>query len=268
MYPNKYYIKRMDGIFFQEELKERNYLLNKSACDANCVVFISKFSQDSFHGLYPDLKIKKEVVINNFTNPFIFKKNNIKTLKKEYLKKNALIIATNWNRLEKRLNDILKLKEMLKKYKIKLHIIGKLEENIGNLLNDISYESYGYLESKEKINDIYNKCDFLINFSYKDACPKTVCNAINCGLPIYYANSGGLSEIVTEEFGYGIKDNLEIVFEKSIPFLSKKEIEDGFEYFLSNFEKYKNNLNNYLLNKENIQDYNKMLNSYRNIFIK
>jgi glycosyltransferase involved in cell wall biosynthesis len=258
LYPNKIYIKRMDGIFFQNDLKYRNELLNQSACDANIVSFISEFSKNSLKGLYPELKIKNSIVINNFTNPNFFKKKeffNNKPL-------NALIIATDWKREEKRLNDILKLKNILIENNITLHIIGTLDEKI----NDIKYISYGYIKEKEIINEIYNKCDFLINLSYKDACPKTVCNAINCGLPVFYANSGGVSEIVKENFGSYTNDNLNIMFEEKIPELKQKILEKDFQLFLNNYELYQQNLITYLDKKENFIDFKKMLKKYQEIF--
>ena len=36
---------------------------------------------------------------------------------------------------------------------------------------------------------------------YKDPCPNSVIEAMSCGLPILYSNSGGLPELVNNRCG-------------------------------------------------------------------
>lgn len=55
-------IKRMDGVFWQKNLIKRNQHLNKAATLSDAVIFISKFSQNSFKKLYPHLKLKKNML--------------------------------------------------------------------------------------------------------------------------------------------------------------------------------------------------------------
>ena len=43
---------------------------------------------------------------------------------------------------------------------------------------------------------IYQKGDAYIMLKYKDPCPNTVIEAMSCGLPILYSDSGGLPEII------------------------------------------------------------------------
>ena len=40
---------------------------------------------------------------------------------------------------------------------------------------------------------------------YKDPCPNTVIEAMSCGLPVLYSNSGGLRDIVSQDCGIGLR---------------------------------------------------------------
>ena len=40
---------------------------------------------------------------------------------------------------------------------------------------------------------------------YKDPCPNTVVEALSCGLPILYSESGGIPELVNNSCGVGLK---------------------------------------------------------------
>ncbi|KJS01686.1 MAG: hypothetical protein VR65_08020 [Desulfobulbaceae bacterium BRH_c16a] len=51
---------------------------------------------------------------------------------------------------------------------------------------------------------IYQSADLLIHTQYNDACPRTVVEAMACGLPIVYSKSGGVPELVGEEAGRGV----------------------------------------------------------------
>ena len=65
-------VKRMDGVFFQEALKNRNDSLNYSAELADHVIFISEFSKNSFFNLYRGKDIKKHSVVLNRADPRVF----------------------------------------------------------------------------------------------------------------------------------------------------------------------------------------------------
>jgi hypothetical protein len=71
----------------------------------------------------------------------------------------------------------------------------------------------------------------MINFSYKDACPKTVIQGVYCNLPVLFANSGGVPEIVYS--GIGVEDKNDFVFEETIPRLEK--IKETGELFINNY---------------------------------
>ncbi len=102
------------------------------------------------------------------------------------------------------------MEEVLKENKnIKLVIAGYIEDknyfytiikNL-NLTNHILFcEKY----SQKDAPKIYQSADAYITMSYQDNCPTAVIEAMSCGLPILYSNSGGVPEIVGGECGLGI----------------------------------------------------------------
>jgi len=57
-------IKRMDGIYWQNNLVYKNEKLNESALYADHVIFISEYSKDTFKALY-GYEINSSVILNN-----------------------------------------------------------------------------------------------------------------------------------------------------------------------------------------------------------
>jgi hypothetical protein len=83
-----------------------------------------------------------------------------------------------------------------------------------------------------------NKSEAMINLSYRDPAPETVCQAVNCRLPVIFAFSGGTNEIVAK--GISIFDSLEIKFESETPSLDIVSMHKAW----SAFKFFKNNLIN------------------------
>ncbi len=51
---------------------------------------------------------------------------------------------------------------------------------------------------------LYNDADCFVHMKHMDSCPNTVIEAMSCGLPILYSNSGGIPELVDYKSGVGI----------------------------------------------------------------
>ena len=145
-------VKRMDGIYWRNNEKERNMILNNSAIIANHVIFISNFAQKTFHTLYPELELKNEsVVLNNVDNKIFYKKQNV----------DKLIwgaAATNWERSEKRFNEILKFSQICEE---PINLIGKCDFQTPKNIT-----KFGYLDNYTDMLNIYNECSAFVNMSY------------------------------------------------------------------------------------------------------
>ena len=51
---------------------------------------------------------------------------------------------------------------------------------------------------------IYGAADAYLALSYMDPCPNAVIEAMSCGLPVLYADSGGIPELIGGEAGVGL----------------------------------------------------------------
>ena len=233
-------VKRMDGVFFLESLKERNEPYNKAAQIADHVIFISEFSKCSYFELYSNNIKSYSIAVNRAGHEFYPDKNkNIN----EKLSPIAVAVASDWSRKEKRIDDIIKFAEYLKDHgkpmqKTGIFLIGKYDGKVpDNIIK------CGYISSHNETANIMRKCDYMVNFSYKDPCPKTVAQGVSCGLPIFYANSGGTKEMIYA--GIGVPDQKSIKFEEDIPPLNFADILENWNVFIRNLKELSNCAKNF-----------------------
>jgi len=135
--------------------------------------------------------------------------------------------ATNWARQEKRLSDIIRFAGMVEKFGHGVNIIGKCDVELPT-----NMFKHGY-QSEDGIRAVLNKSAAFVNLSYRDAAPKTVCQAVSCKLPVLYADSGGVAELVYS--GMRIDEPYVLNFEESIPSVSDKCMIDSLNEFMWNF---------------------------------
>jgi len=243
-------VKRMDGVFWDKKYMERNVPLNRAASQADHVIFISQYSQDSYFGLYGD-ELKSFSVCLNQADPSVFF-NGPDT--------NELIFvatANSWEREEKRFNDIVSFAYHVWESII---LIGSIPPHV-NLPSNI--HATGYLSSPEDISSSLRRGSVFVNFSYRDPAPKTVCQALCCGLPVLYANSGGVPELV-EGFGVSIVDNSPMEFGDKTPDMADQDISRGTYEIRAKFE----TLREQVKHRDNVDKFKKMLDGYFQIFTK
>lgn len=219
-------IKRMDGVFWRSDLVYRNIKLNEAAIQSDAVIFISKFSYDSFHSLYENSTLEKEYLVLNNSDDEFFKP----TKRKKKIKIWGAA-ASNWNRKEKRPDELIMFADIVAENDEKIILIGHSNIKHPNII------SVGYFSDYKNIAETISMTDAWVNFSYMDAAPKTVIQAMKCGKPVLFADSGGLSELV-RNFGVAIKDNKVIKFSDENFHLNMNEVNKSYNYFK---EKYNNN---------------------------
>lgn len=193
---NIFKVKRMDGIYWQDHLTYKNEALNAAAYEAHLVIFISGFSRSCFPMLNA---LRYYDIILNYVDTSIFKKIDIPKIDTIYNPHNKFTwaaTASNWKREEKRFQDLLNFAEIAKDDRI--FLIGKCDYGVPeNIIK------FGYIESDSEKNRVLNTADAFVNLSYRDAGSKVTCQALACQLPILYAQSGGVPELV-KEYGVGI----------------------------------------------------------------
>ena len=227
---NKPRVKRMDGIFWQNNLVARNELLNRAALQSDCVIFISSYSEISYAVMYGDRLEDSVVILNNADNTVFNRTSRVNRKPNERFTLAAS--ASNWGRSEKRFKSLM---EFANNIRDDIYLMGQCDESEINLPPNII--RLGNIKSQEEMATILNHSEAFVNFSYRDAAPKVVCQAINCGLPILYAHSGGTAELVCNRgFGVGIKDKDDLVFE-DVPYdLNIGDIMEKYYVFKRSFE--------------------------------
>ena len=220
-------VKRMDGIYWDDASIERNIPLNRAASQADLVIFVSKYSQDSYRQLYGDLKTRNVVVLNQ-VDGCMFNKNA-----KSYKREDKFVwtaSASNWERKEKRFDALMSFAKIIDENSI-LQLIGHCNVDVPK-----NVVKLGYKNDEMEVAEILIDSHAFVNFSYRDAAPKVVCQALNCGLPVLFADSGGTGELV-ENFGVGVKDEKNIVFQKGTIELQFDEIKKSYDCFMKSYNK-------------------------------
>lgn len=190
--------------FFANFLNQNNTAFLRMIL-ADKIIYQSKFSQS----LYKDFFFYKPYDI--ILNGAYFKKTKNKP-NTEFI--NVIAIHDSY-RPSKRIDEIVKFinwNNINNDKKIYLNLLGfdnkfpdVVSENIIDLVNSNNYiKTYPrFKEFDSDIEDIINKSDLAISFSYRDACPNTVIELMSYSIPFVYYKSGGLPEII-KDAGIGL----------------------------------------------------------------
>jgi len=171
---------------------------------ADYILYQSKFAQIGTHHFLGKLNKPHEILYNAVdTNKFYPPK--IKTPTK-------LLISGSHNQFYRVESAVLVLKSLLKYQKdIRLLIAGKISKNMQKQLVVLldkchlsDYVEYIGVYTQNMAPNIYRNCGILLHSKFNDVCPTVVLEAMSCGLPVVYSNSGGVPELVGEEAGIGI----------------------------------------------------------------
>jgi glycosyltransferase involved in cell wall biosynthesis len=236
-------IKRMDGIYWQNDLIYKNDKLNEAALQADHVIFISEYSKDVLKELY-GYELNNSVILNNADDSVFFPRE------KEGF--SLVTSCTNWERDGKRINELI---EFSKNINDKIHLIGHCDRELPkNIIK------HGYIESQLEMSRIISKSNIFISLFFRDAGSKVTCQAIKCGLPVLYTTSGGLKELVKGN-GVPVIDDVHMDFRSSSPplnidniILKYKELKEKYNFLTNNFkerEPYYYTIENYFRTMKN-----------------
>lgn len=239
-------IKRMDGIYWQNELKYKNILLNNAAIQSDMVIFISEYSKNTLHSLY-DIQLKNSTVILNNIDDITYHKRNKKNENFTFVSS-----ATNWLRDGKRLNSIIELSKILDKNDI-IKLIGHCDIELPN-----NIIKCGYIDNDDDMSNIIGTSDAFISLFFRDAGSKVTCQGVQCGLPILHTSSGGLMELVDKQNGVMITDYNDMNFLDETPNLNIDIINDG-------YKKFKISYSDILYNYQKNISYQETISNYFNI---
>jgi len=228
-------VKRMCGPFCQRSLLDRNASLNESAGIADKVVFISQYSADQQAHMYG--APRASTIVRNRANPNVYRDIRIRKTDLDHLVLAAT--ATNWNREEKRYEDVIRFARMFPEVTILLIGTcrpGRVPDNVVTL---------GYIH-ETMMAEMLNRADGFLNLSHRDAAPKVVAQGVNCGLPVLYADSGGTREMCGDSmYGIPIPDDQSIGVADGVPSLDEDTMARAFDTYLNHFDLLKARLDGY-----------------------
>jgi glycosyltransferase involved in cell wall biosynthesis len=181
---------------------QQNYTSFARILLSDLVIYQSQFSKKVHEKYFPN---KPNVVIVNGTS---FKFKNKLEIKPRSGKAIKLITTYDEHRPSKRIHDIVnfvKWAKFEKKVDLELVILGytgKEPNCTGGLIQremlccDFIRAIPRFDDYNENISDLIYSSDMYITFSYRDACPNAIIEAMSFGLPVIGIESGGLPDIV------------------------------------------------------------------------
>jgi len=231
--------------------KETNNEMKRIIHQADYVIYQSKFckeSADEFLGVFEG---PQSIVYNSVdTNYFIPRREGGPS-------SGPLTLLLGGNqyrryRLESALQTVAELKKTIsdvqlivtgrvawdgKKEDECLHDVQKIIKNLA--IVDIVQFTGKY--SQKEAPNLYNRADILLHTKWRDPCPGLVIEAMSCGLPVVYSDSGGVPELVGNDAGVGIpaKGSWEMIDPPDPELLSAAvlEVADRLESYSENARK-------------------------------
>ncbi|WP_146030380.1 glycosyltransferase family 4 protein [Thalassospira sp. GB04J01] len=92
-----------------------------------------------------------------------------------------------------------------------LRIAGWMDLNVQRkatvLLSELALEdrvSFTGPYDQGRAPSVYSAADAYVTLTFNDACPSAVIEALSCGLPVLYSDSGGVPELVSKKSGVGL----------------------------------------------------------------
>lgn len=231
---NSKLIHRLDGILSKYRLdgdQKDKFALSVNKI-AEKTIIQSKFTSEQFSK--SGFKLKNENIIYNSADKSIFSNKGRKNFYPSCIK----VISASWSTNKKKGMDDYKW----------------LDENLNS---DINYTFIGRLDFKPKNIKLieplgqkqlaakFKNSDIFIFSAINESCPNVLIEAIACGLPIIYKNSGSSKEIVKE---------------LGLPYKEISEVPEKLDFIIKNYQHFNKMLMNYV-RKEAYLDYEEIIQS-------
>jgi glycosyltransferase involved in cell wall biosynthesis len=183
---------------FWANFLNRNYGVFFRIFFADHIIYQSKFSKLIYSGF---INKPNSIILNgsDYLGDLLNKvSNNSNTIN--------LALIYDDKRPSKRIIDIVKFVEWVNRFKsINLYILGYnriypscIQEDLRILIENSNHIfTYGKFDFyNDDVKSFLSKSDLYITFSYRDACPNALIEAMSLGLPVVGIRSGGVGDIV------------------------------------------------------------------------
>lgn len=191
---------RLDGLrrIYAPEAWEADEPLIENLDLADSVVFQSNYSRNCFSEQGIECPEYQDIIINGAKSELFFPKSNCKLNPK-----NVSLISNSWSRNHNKGFKTIAQFSRLDNVSV-IHI--------GTWPSDIPSEKVqlmGIMEEK-KIGDVLRRGHFLLFPSKNEACPNVVVEALACGLPVLYHDTGGTPELCQDgKLGLALPENIQ-----------------------------------------------------------
>lgn len=205
-------ILNQNGVFYPSwypnKWREKNKIMAEIYHKADYVFWQSNFCRESANYFLGKRNLPGEVLFNAVDTKDKF------FPKKTRNKKMTFLITGKFSddmfyRIKNSLDGFIMSREMGSDFK--LIIAGSLEKSIvlyiDKLIKEFKLHDNLKLIGPYKQSEacqIYQSADVYLTTKYLDPCPNAVIEAMACGLPIIYSNSGGIPELVGDKCGIGL----------------------------------------------------------------
>lgn len=208
-----------DGVLYgayhpEEKWRSVNDRFRQTYEQADYIFFQSKFAQFSTEHFLGEPTAPHEILYNAVDTDILKPSEGVKSL-------NITLLTTGYHRLYYRLEVVVRMTALLKEElpNVRLVIAGRLGQGYGiwdvekpiralverlNLSDSVIFlPAY----SQQEAPQIYQAADVFVHAQWNDTCPSVVIEAMACGLPVVYSNSGGTPELVGDA-GIGISSRM------------------------------------------------------------
>tara|TARA_Y100000589_G_scaffold316293_1_gene340883 strand:+ start:1258 stop:2352 length:1095 start_codon:yes stop_codon:yes gene_type:complete len=205
-------ILNQNGVFYPSWFPNKWEFKNKQMAEiyhkADYVFWQSEFCKRSAEYFLGIRNYPGEVLYNSVDtkNKFYPKKNTNRSFTFLMTGKFTEIVLY---RIKNSIEGFIKAREMGSDFK--LIIAGWYEKSIilyiNNMINKFNLQESLKLIGPYRQSEackIYQLADVYLTTKYLDPCPNAVIEAMACGLPIIYSNSGGIPELVGDKCGIGL----------------------------------------------------------------
>lgn len=209
-------IHNQDGVFYKSwfdgNCKKENKIMSNQYHIADWVFYQSKFCKRISEKFLGKRKGKGEILYNSLDTDIYFPNYKKKKLKENKI--NFLITGKIGNHLYYVLENSIKGIALARKKGLnaKLTVAGWLESSAKkkclDLINSEKLKNSVFLKgtyTQSEAPKVYRSADAYIFMNHCAPCPNSVIEALSCGLPVVYSNSGGVSELVGNKAGVPIK---------------------------------------------------------------
>ncbi len=136
----------------------------------------------------------------------------------------VFVTTTHENSLKKGVTQVLEAWKVFQdrnpKLKTRLNVVGRLNDQLKALYNQIETRNVHYLGQQKNIQNIYAQSHFLVCGSLIELGPRTIRQALKMGLPVIASNQCGMADQIGSEEGYvfalNAPDRLANIFEQAI----------------------------------------------------